>query len=232
MSSDDLIDNYTWVNFKFKSIRIVDNVVTSHVSTIKAELLMSEETTDVDVNVVFEKIHFWFDSILPHSIMFCRENTSALNMLFDENGLPRTENFPMVLPEEPTDDFLAVVLHSKMNALAGATMAFGMIEIQSDTREKLTCTYTGYGEMSLPTMYEWVGERAFHEKPWWARNDGSTLDVIPGEDADLTKAPNIGIDLSFIESKFRRDVADQAIIIRPQFKPEIISGGKDEPPKS
>lgn len=219
---------FTWVNFKFKTIRIVDNIITAHVNTIKAEVVVDEEADEKDINVTLEKIHFFFDQIVSNSIMFRRENEFALSVMFDENGVPRTENFPMLFPEEPSDDNLARVLHSKMNAFGCDKVGFGMVEITSDTREMLTCTFTGYGEWELPAMVDWVGERAFHDKPWWARNDGSTLDVIPGPEADLENAPKFGIDISFIEERYKRSGDDTAIIVRPQFKPEVISGGKDD----
>jgi len=229
--NDDILgESYTWVNFKFKTIRIVGNTITSHNSSIKAEMLVDDDASDQDVMIALEKIHFWFDQIVPLSVLFCRDNEFAFNVMFGADGTLQSANFPMAIPEEPTDDYLALVFHSKLNALAGDSLAFGMIEIQSDTREQLTCTFTGYGELFLPDMDEWVGERAFHSKPWWARNDGSTLDIVPPEDADLKHPPLVGVDLSFIEQRFRQPESGTAIVIRPEkFKPEVIIGGKDKP---
>lgn len=231
MEDDEFEDvtTYTWVNFKFKTIRIVDNIFTSHVNTLKAEIVMDEGATEKEINLALEKIHFWFDQILSNSILFDRDNEYAMTVFFDENGVPRTANVPVILPCEPTDDNVVRILHSKLNAFGNEKVVFGMMEITSDTREQLTCTFTGDGAFELPAMEDWVGERAYHEYPWWARNDGSTFDVIPGEDADLTKPPpKIGVDLSFIEERYKRSGDDTAIILRPQFKPEVISGGKND----
>lgn len=231
MSDEYLVENFTTVTFKFKSIRVVDSIITAHVSTLKAEMMLPEEVSDIGVTIALEKIHFWFDQIVPHCVMFCRSNQNAMDMLFDENSAPRTENFPMVFPDEPTDDVVAVVFHSKINALAEGQMFFGMVEIQSDTREMITYSFNGLCEEALMQMDEWVGARAYHTKPWWARPDGDTLDVIPTPDSDLTNPPRVGMDLSFIDSKFKRNASDTTIIIRPQFTPEVISGGKDDKPK-
>lgn len=230
IEDDDLEGDttFTWVNFKFKTIRIVDNIITSHVNTLKAEIVMDEEASEKDINITLEKAHFWFDQVMSNGVLLSRDNSFALSVMFDENGLPRTENYPVLFPCEPSDDNLARVLHSKLNAFGDGKVAFGMVEITSDTREQLTCTFTGYGEWELPEIEEWIGERAYHEKPWWARNDGSTLDVVPGPDSDLTKMPKLGIDMSFIEERYKRSGDDTAIIVRPQFKPEVISGGKDD----
>jgi len=230
MDEEEMVDTtFTWLNFKFKTIRIVENVFTAHTTSLKVEVLMDTTTSERDINIVIEKIHFWFDHIVSNSILFNRDNEFALQVLFDEDGASKTDNFAMVFPEEPTDDVLARAMHSKLNAFGGDKVGFGMIELQSDTRELLTCSYTGYGEYELPPIEEWVGDRSYHSKPWWARDDGDTLDVIPDPDADLTQVPCLGIDMSFIEQRYRRSGDDTAIIIKPAFKPEVISGGKDEP---
>jgi hypothetical protein len=120
-----------------------------------------------------------------------------------------------------------------MNAFGNDKVAFGLIEITSDTREMLTCTFTGLGEEELPDMEEWIGDRSYFDKPWWCRDDGSTLDVIPAPDADLTNPPKLCFDMSFISDRYKRSGDDTAIIVRPQFKPEVISGGKnDNEPKN
>lgn len=225
---DFFSDSFTWMTFKFKTVRIVDNIITAHVNTLKAEVMINESTTEQELNVALEKIHFWFDNIVSTAIMFCRDNEFAIDMMFDDDGKQRTGNFPMVLPDDPTDDHIAMVFQSKMNALGGNSVMFGLIEVTSDSRENLTCAFAGHGEMYLPTMLEWVGARTYHDKPWWSRNDGSTLDMIPTDTADLSNPPHIGYDMSFIEKQFLKEGTEAAIIIRPEFKPRVISGGLDD----
>ena len=224
-------ESFSTISFKFKTIRIVDNVVTAFVNTVRCDVYIDEDADDQDITIALEKIHFWFDHIVSNGIMFNRENAFALNVMFDEHGIARSGNIPIVLPDDPTDDHLAAIMHCKLNALGGGVVNFGTIEIHSDTKENLIVTFTGYGEVVLPSMEEWIGERYFHDVPWWSRGDGSTLDVIPLDDSDLTTPPVTGVDMSFIEERFRRSGSDAAIIIRPEFKPEIISGGKDDKPK-
>ena len=231
MSEDDDFDfpeSFTAISFKFKTIRIVDNIITSFVNTLKAEVYIDEEASDIDISIALEKIHFWFDFIISGGIMFKRDNLFALSMMFDEHGIAKTGNIPIVLPDDPNDDHLAAMLHCKLNALGGGTVNFGSLEITSDTRENLSLTFAGMGEIMMPTMEEWIGVRAYDDQPWWCRNDGSTLDVIPMDDADLTDPPDVGVDMSFIEERFHKKVSDAAVIIRPEFKPQIITGGKDD----
>lgn len=225
-------ESFTSISFKFKTIRIVNNVITSFVNTLRAEVYIDPEASQRDISMSLEKIHFWFDYIVSNSVMFCRENEFALDIMFDDEGNTRMGNVPIVLPDEPDDDLLTAVLHCKLNALGNGIVNFGTLELTSDTRENLQITFTGYGEMLLPPMEEWIGDRGYHAQPWWARNDGSTLDVIPPEDADLTKPPVIGVDLNFIEERYKASEVATPIVLRPAFKPEVITGGKDDTPKS
>lgn len=225
---DFLTDAFTWMNFKFKTVRIVDNIITAHVNKLKAEVMVKENCSEQELSIALEKIHFWFENIVSTSIMFCRDNEFALDMMFDDNGKQRTGNFPMVFPDDPTDDHIAMVFQAKLNALGNECILFGPIEMSSDTRENLTCCFAGHGEFYLPTMAEWVGDRSYHDKPWWSRNDGSTLDMIPSPDADVTKPPHFGYDMSFIEKQFLKEQSEAAIIIRPEFNPRVISGGLDD----
>jgi hypothetical protein len=228
----DFPECITSISFKFKTIRIVDTVITSFVNTLRSEVYIDPEASPRDISMSLEKIHFWFDYIVSNSIMFCRENEFALSIMFDAEGNTRSGNIPIVLPDDPDDDLLAAILHCKLNALGNGIVNFGKIELTSDTRENLMVIFTGYGEMLLPVMEEWIGERYFHDVPWWARNDGSTLDVIPPEDADLTQPPVVGVDLSFIEDRYKTPATSAPIVLRPTFKPEVINGGKDDKPKS
>lgn len=224
---DDMPDAFSWMSFKFKTLRVIDNVLAAQMNTLKAEVHVKESCQEQDLSIALEKIHFFFDHIVSSAIMFSRDNEFALDMMFDDTGRQRTGNFPMILPEDPTEDFLALVFQSKLNALGGGKVWFSFVELSADTRENLTCGFAGHAHMYLPEMSQWVGPRAYHEAPWWERNDGSTFDIIPGEDADLTKPPQFGYDISFIEKQFLKSNAEQAIIVRPEFKPRIISGGLD-----
>lgn len=236
MSFDDDDDiefpeSFSSISFKFKTIRIVDNVITAFHNEIRSEVYIDEDADDRDISMALEKIHFWFDYIVSNGVMFARDNDFALSVMFDPEGMARSGNIPIVCPDDPTDDHIIAIMHAKLNALGNGVINFGGLEIHSDTRENLIVTFTGYGELILPDMEEWIGERHFHSVPWWCRGDGSTLDVVPLEESDLTKPPTTGVDMSFIEDRFRRSDSDAAIIIRPEFKPEIIRGGKDDKPK-
>lgn len=226
---DDMEENlFTFVNFKFKTIRIIDSVIVSNKCTLKAELIVSEDAPDSDIAQMFDKANYWFDSIMENCILIDRDNDIALSTLFMEDGSQRIDNFPMMLPGEPVDTTLVKVLHSKLSAFGGDNIAFGILELTSDTRENIITTYTGYGEHELPSMAEWVGERSFHSKPWWARPNGDVIDLIPTEDADLSNPPPMGVDMSHLERDFSIQ-PEQAAIIRPNFNPKVISGGLDDP---
>jgi hypothetical protein len=225
---DDMIqDAFTLMTFRFKTLRVIDNVLIAYSNSLKTEVHVSETCTETELAISLEKIHFWYDRIVSSAIIFDRTNDFALNMMFDENGRQICGNMPMACPEPPNDDLLAMIFQSKMNALSSDNIAFTTVELTSDSRENMTSIFAGYASLYLPMMSEWVGERSFHEVPWWQRDDGETIDMIPGPEADLANPPKFGYDMSFIEKRFLQKDNDTAIIIKPDFKPRVISGGLD-----
>ncbi len=219
----------------FKAIRITDNRMIPTTWKIQAEVLYDDEDLDEDkveeyemeIKVAIAKIKYWLENALDGCLMFCVDNEWAINALFDEDGRVTSGNNIVMLPNEPTDDLIAEVLHSKMNAFGGKAIQFGTIELTSDDKSGMSYMFTGVGEFNLPEMSEWIGEHAYFDKPWWARDDASTVDVIPAADADLSEKPASSYSLDFIRQSFRKQFGEEAIVVRPNFKPEVLDGGKE-----
>src|SRR5574343_1217480 len=133
-------------------------------------------------------------------------------MFFNERGTNRSDNMIMLTPDDPTDEHLAAIFQSKLNALSGGNMMFGLVEIVSDNTVGLSFTFVCDGETCLPTVEEWIGERYYFEKPWWSRNDASTLDIPPMPDADLTNIPQWAYSLDFLHE----NTTKETVIIRPE----------------
>jgi hypothetical protein len=105
-------------------------------------------------------------------------------------------------------------------------MAFGPVEVKSDNQLGLQFTFVGDSSAVLPNNLEWVGPRSFFDKPWWDRDDGSTLDVLPAEDADLTVKPVWAFSLDFLSFPKKMNATTNGKIVRPEFRPKVIDGGK------
>jgi hypothetical protein len=205
-------------------IRLADNVMLPSRLHIRADVCPNDDVTEAQLNNVMTKVKFWFDSIVSRSIAFSSDNEEALGIVINDEGKNRTANVLMITPGDPTDDVLAALFQAKLNALGGDAVEFGLVEIKSDNPIGLSFTFVGDATKLLPSMDRWMGERNYFDKPWWNRDDSSTLDVIPPEDADLTKTPKWAFSLdTMVETE-----KDEAEIVRPAFKPTIIDGGKKE----
>jgi len=217
------------LNLTFKAIRVLDNRLIPTTWKIHTEVIYDEEAQesvdfDVEVKTTIGKINYWLDNLVSGSLIFSRDNDWPYMSFFDEDGRCTAGNVVTITPEDPTDDHLAEIIHSKFNAFGGDHIQFGIVELESDDTTGLSFMFTGDGQMNLPFMEEWVGPHAYFDRPWWARDDGSTYDVIPPEDADLSIRPESSIDLDFIRARFRKQMGISGNIVRPTFKPEVIKG--------
>ncbi len=224
---------------KVNIVRFISGGLMPSRLSIKAEVLPSEDNTDeIDFDVIFAKIKFWFENIVSRSVVFCRSNSVAIGMLLYEDGRAKLANHMMITPFEPTDEHLAVLFQSKMSALADGKISFGCVKVRSDM-SNLVFTYVGDWKKDLPEMKDWFSQKPYYfDTPWWTRGDVSTVDMIivksDGSDPDVDSPPPWAFTLDFIEKSFKRikeniieeETEDNEII---KFKPKIIDGGKDDP---
>jgi len=145
---------------------------------MRAEVFPAETAEEIDFDVTFAKIKFWLETIVARSIVFCRSNLAAVEMLLAVEGKPIVTNHLMITPYEPTDEHLAALFQSKMQALSGNTMNFGCVRIETE-ESGLVFTYVGDWEVDLPSMQDWFDIKPYYfDVPWWQRDDASTLDVM------------------------------------------------------
>jgi hypothetical protein len=229
MSDEFETEIFSKITLKCNVIKVVDKMLIPTNLRLIADIIPNEkEIEDYLILGAITKIRFWCEQIVDKAVIFNRENDWALSAFVDKEGTQLLENNIMVLPEEPTDEILAQIFQSKMNALGNQHVSFGSIEIESDNPNGLSFIFTGDGDLNLPTMEEWVGTHSYFKDPWWCRNDSSMLDVVPLSDADLTQPPNFAKNLDFIVDALRPSDTPIAGVIRPVFRPEIIHGGKKD----
>jgi hypothetical protein len=209
----------------FTMIRVIENHFLSSTFNIKAEVLGVDDSSEQDFEVAFAKVRFWLENIASRCIAFSRRNDAALKILISDDGKNNTDNLLWLSPEEPTDETIAVLLQAKMTALAEGKLIFGCIEVKSNNINGLRFTFVGNCNEILPSMEEWVGTYNYFDKPWWHRDDASTLDVVVDETADLSKKPTWAYKLDFISKAFK---PARETVFRPEFKPTIIDGGKKD----
>ena len=162
----------------------------------------------------------WFDLVLTDSVAFSTKTDLPLNTI------ETLENQLMFCPDDPFDFLLLVLIHSKVNAIGDGTIFASRTEIMSNLGDGFGNWYDGQSPNMLPTAEEWFGPKRYYDKPWWHRSDGSMIDMWAGDDDDLTKKPDILIDLSDATDIIEDDEnAKTAEIIKPNFRPTIL---KDE----
>jgi hypothetical protein len=228
--TDDSANIIIDFSHKITLIRYLGNTMTPVSLKMRAEVFPSDTAVEIDFDVTFSKIKFWFESVISRSIVFCRRNATAMEMLLNDAGKPRVINHLMVTPFEPTDEHLAVLFQSKMTAFSQGTMEFGCVRVEA-ADGGLVFTYVGDWREDLPAMDDWFPIKPYYfEIPWWQRDDASTLDVIT-TDADISQLPSWAYSLDFIEKAIRPNKTTsqpEDIVIRGAFRPKIISGGKEE----
>lgn len=236
MDEDDLSDEETlFVTFKasVNAIRVLDRQVQPLKMNLKVDIVEGDQATPGDQLALVKsqlsmaKIRYWLTEVLEGSILMNRDNDWALNSFMGVEDDDGSTNQIVILPGEPTEDLLIQILQSKLQAFGGEILQIGSIELDSNDGSGLSFTYIGEGEYDLPTNEEWVGERAYFDKPWWSRDDSSTMDAIADEDDDLEAVPNIGYSLEFLINDFKNAQTPSARVIRPDFKPKVIQGGKE-----
>lgn len=202
----------------FNVIRVLNKkLVSSHID-IQLELDFDDQANKLDQISALERMKRWLDEILNGCLAFNTKGelpTGTIEVL--DNNL-------MFCPDEPYDFLLLVLIYSKLNAIGQGAVSVVHCELTSDMGDGFGNWFEGNAAEVLPTLSEWAGERTYFDKPWWDRPDGSMIDMWAGPDDDISKKPDILIDLSAgpsIVSDLELE-SEPAEIIKPNFKPTII----------
>lgn len=213
---------YVSYNFKTSINRLVENILVPSMLAVKCEV----EILDLErVDVALRKIEYWLDYYVRNAIAISASNTNGFDMILDENKTPRLQNSLMITPGEPTDEHLAMIFQSKLQALGCDNLMFGAITVSSDDSAGLVFTYVGDSESELPTMENWISAPTWFDKPWWRRDDASMIDTQAPDGSDLTETPPWAHSLDFLEKIGNNP---EAIIIKADFEPKIIDATDTE----
>lgn len=225
----DLFVSFT---HNIKAIRVVGNRLIPVKMKLTTDVIYDDFNEDEEYHancqIAFLKIRHWLDNCFTNSVIFNRENAWALHAFLNEKGAQSVQNRMVLTPGEPTDGLLAEIIQSKLNALGQGHIEFGSVELASDDTNGLTFIFVGDGQMNLPKMDEWIGERSFFSKPWWDRDDASTIDVIPDDEDDISVPPAFAYSLDHVGDHIRKKATKPAVIVRPEFRPTVIDGGKSD----
>ena len=155
--------------FSLESIPYTINV---EVTPVPEEPAVDQKEINISHSLNFHKINFFFDTILNESFLVGPKSADQLLNLFSE-----FDN-NVILSPDCGEASLGVMLHAKISTITKDCFV-GSVEV-IDNRSKVCYTYFDDENTYeyLPTITDMIpeGQIAFHELPWWYRNDISTYD--------------------------------------------------------
>lgn len=236
----DTEENQLLVQYKdsFKAIKIYDNnFIISNLNVVSdlwldADELLPEEV-DREIDMILMKLQIFFDLSLKNSIIISKSSANEwlLEKILDvKNNKKTIKNNIILIPGEPGDDHLCMLLQSKFDAIGEGKLFFTSVSIKDRKSKNIKFTFVGDGKKYLPNMYEWMGQSTYHDEPWWARNDLSTIDFPKNENIE-TPFYDIKFESVFLNKIFEQlgrgcDVSEnknfETEVIKLRFKPKII----------
>src|SRR6478672_10761001 len=97
--SDDLEDEVNVVidfTHSLSLIRYINSMMVPVRLTIRAGVYPSETAEEINFDLTFAKIKYWFGVTVSDSIAFCRSNPLAVGMLLTNDGKQRLHNHLMI----------------------------------------------------------------------------------------------------------------------------------------
>ena len=161
---------------------------------------------------------FWLDNCLEDCIAVpCDRDAGS-------EWLDRLDNLLLFAPADPNDFLLHMLVHAKLQAIGSGMVNITGSHMTTDHSNGFGMWFDGDPNEILPSQKDWMGERCYFPLPWWHRGDASMIDVICGADDDVTAKPNVIVDwYTLTKTDTVQDHSKSAEIIRPNFRPRIIS---------
>jgi hypothetical protein len=227
---EDDTDLFISFSLDLTLMRFIGNVLVPSNLHINVGIDRGDTVDDHGIELALTKWRYFVDNIMSKSIVFCHENTQALDIVLDENSVNKTGNLFVLTPDEPSDEVIGAVIQAKFNALGEDALYATSLEVTSDNLHGLSFTLLGDHGSQLPsTVEQYLDVKSYWEKPWWHRNDASTIDVVKPDDAPEGVYPSWAYSMDFLDRSSKAKT--QAIPTKPSFKPTIIDGGKTDPEK-
>lgn len=170
--SKDIIINKIHLFDDLFSLESIPYTINLEITASPDDPKPDQKDINISHSINFHKINFLFDTILNESFLVSKSTSEKLLNLFSE-----FDN-NVILSPDIGEASLGVMLHAKVSTITKNCFV-GAVEI-IDNRSKVCYTY--YDDENayeyLPTITDMIvdGQIAFHELPWWFRNDISTYD--------------------------------------------------------
>ena len=163
-------------------------------------------------------MEFFVQHVLHKSIFISKEDKFWL----DENTREHVTTNYVLFPEAPYDDWITRILFYKLQAISFPGLMIIDVSAWSSST-KLNFHFAGEEQCTLPGMQDWIGELAFHDQPWWHRDDCDTIDITPKDKKELDNPPESSVNFDIILELLANPTNTGEIVdIQKKFKPTIV----------
>lgn len=204
----------------FRIIRLLDNQLIASNCIIDCSIDIVPTSNPSTAKDRIKAMRLWIEEYLDGAVAF-GVNTDA-----NTETLASIGNQIIMCPDDPHDYLLLLLIHSKLDAIGGDEIVISKTNLISDTGEGFSNSIEGTTEDWLPVHSTWMGEPAYHDRPWWYRDDSSTVDMKYEEGEDITDVPELGINLIELVGQKQPASANErpmAEIVKPAFKPRVLT---------
>ncbi len=227
MEDDDTYDGgiASFYEFTVNIVKLQDRRFIPVSYKFKMEFGINDSVEDFsNIDEHFAKIKYFIDHRFDHSLVISNDDDYAKALFYNQ----APANNMVISPFDPDDHVITLLLQSKFEAISNDELVFLSSDVSTNSIRGLSHHIDLLPDSLLPTTKEWFPTPNYFEKPWWKRNDISTVDSMVGEDEDLTDLPDWAKNISF---KAEENASYKEIIKKPAkqaFNPTIIKGGKDD----
>ena len=170
-------------------------------------------------NAAFLKIKFFIEQLMHQSIL--THPSAKIDMANIENKI-------VMLPHPPSNDVIAMVLHSKLTAIVSEYIEIITVKVGSKAIDPVISYTHGDDEYpALPSLRQWVAsDDYYYDEPWWHRNSTDTQDYEEYKKSDLTSVPDSDTILDDLEKailgELKLEEEGGEVVEISDWKPEII----------
>jgi len=194
-------------------------------STYKAEFSATlVQTTAMLMSDIFEvEIEFgWLSND------YAKSNAAFLKIKFFKVDMANIENKVIMMPHPPSNDVIAMMLHSKLNAIVHEYIEVISVKVGSKSIDPvISYTHADNTYPALPELKDWITtDDYYYDLPWWSRNSTDTEDYEDTRKSDLTSVPESDTILDDLEKailgELKLEQEGGEVVEISDWKPEII----------
>ena len=211
-------DNFVTYNTEFLATRYVNGMIEPVEFHIEVHFQFGPQDDKRDEpSLAYNKLGFFIEHVLHKSMFVSYED----EFWFSDSIKEHIRTNPVMFPESPYDDIITRVLFYKLQAITFPGLM--ILDVSSwSSSTKLNFHYTGEEQCTLPGIKDWVGELAFHDQPWWHRDDCDTIDFKPEDEKELDNPPVNSVNFNIIQEIMDGDSSLGEVVELAKFRPQIV----------